>query len=80
MPDVSEYKSRILKVQAELVRQKFDGLVVIKPENLRYLSGVWGYSARTEYAMPRRLVALVVPQRGDASPRRKHQRRTYSRL
>ena len=65
MPDVSEYKSRILKVQAELVRQKFDGLVVIKPENLRYLSGVWGYSARTEYAMPRRLVALVVPQRGE---------------
>jgi Xaa-Pro aminopeptidase len=60
-----QYKARVAKVQAELARRKFDGMVVIKPEHVRYLSGVWGYSSRTEYAMPRRLIAVVVPQRGD---------------
>ena len=65
MIEKSVYKARVAKVQAELTRRKFDGMVVIKPEHVRYLSGVWGYSTRTEYAMPRRLIAIVVPQRGE---------------
>jgi Xaa-Pro dipeptidase len=58
------YKSRISDVQAELSRRGLACMVVIKPENLRYLSGFWGYSTRPEYASPRRLVALVVPAVG----------------
>ena len=60
-------KSRVKQTQAALRRQGFDGMVVIKPEHVRYLAGVWGYSTRTEYAMPRRLIALVVPAEGECT-------------
>lgn len=59
------YKSRISAVQRQLEKDGLDGLVVIKPEHVRYLSGFWGYSTRTEYAMPRRLIAVIVPRHGD---------------
>jgi Xaa-Pro dipeptidase len=39
-------------------------MVIIKPEHVRYVSGFWGYSARPEYAMPRRLTAVVLPAKG----------------
>jgi Xaa-Pro aminopeptidase len=61
----SIFKSRIANVQAALDCSNLEGIVVIKPENVRYLSGVWGYSTRPEYAMPRRLVALVLPRQGE---------------
>lgn len=59
------YKSRIAAVQRQLEEDGLDGMVVIKPEHVRYLSGFWGYSTRPEYAMPRRLIAVVVPRRGE---------------
>ena len=61
------YKARIARVQSELTRRQLDGMIVIKPEHVRYLAGVWGYSTRTEYAMPRRLIALIVPKHGDVT-------------
>jgi Xaa-Pro dipeptidase len=61
------YKQRIGSVQARLRKEGFDGMVVIKPEHVRYLSGFWGYSTRTEYAMPRRLIAVVVPCQGEVT-------------
>ncbi len=61
------YKARVARVQSELARRQLDGMIVIKPEHVRYLTGVWGYSTRTEYAMPRRLIALIVPKHGDVT-------------
>jgi len=61
----SLYKSRISDVQSELSRRGLACMIVIKPENVRYLSGFWGYSTRPEYASPRRLVALVIPAAGE---------------
>ncbi len=61
------YRSRTVQVQRALAAQSLDGMLVIKPEHVRYLTGLWGYSTRTEYAMPRRLIALIVPQRGDVT-------------
>jgi Xaa-Pro dipeptidase len=63
--DRRSYEARLRAVQAQLAARGMDGLVVVKPEHVRYLSGVWGYSTRPEYAMPRRLIAIVVPQRGE---------------
>jgi len=63
----THYKSRIAAVQKQLEAANLDGMVVIKPEHVRYLSGFWGYSTRTEYAMPRRLIALVIPRRGEVA-------------
>jgi Xaa-Pro aminopeptidase len=60
----STYKSRVARIQAELGRRGLSGLVVIKPEHVRYVSGFWGYSTRPEYASPRRLIAVVVPASG----------------
>lgn len=58
------YRARIASVQAHLKADGLDGMVVIKPEHVRYLAGFWGYSTRPEYAGPRRLIALVVPAAG----------------
>jgi len=60
-------RRRTRDVQAKLKDHQLDGMLVIKPENVRYLSGFYGYSTRTEYAMPRRLIALVVPASGDCT-------------
>lgn len=68
-PLVSEalHKSRIATLQDGLSHNQLDGMVVIKPEHVRYLCGLWGYSTRPEYAGPRRLVALIVPAKGDVT-------------
>jgi len=60
-------RQRVVRVQEGHRRNGLDGMLVIKPENVRYLTGFWGYSTRTEYAMPRRLIALVVPAAGDCT-------------
>ncbi len=60
-------RRRITETQRKLREHGLDGMLVIKPENVRYLAGFWGYSTRTEYAMPRRLIALVVPERGECT-------------
>ncbi|HXV84553.1 MAG TPA: Xaa-Pro peptidase family protein [Candidatus Binatia bacterium] len=60
-------RRRIHRTQDTLRALGLDGMVVIKPEHVRYLAGVWGYSTRTEYAMPRRLIALIVPAKGDCT-------------
>src|ERR1700730_746655 len=57
-------RRRIAATQDKLREHGLDGMLVIKPEHVRYLAGFWGYSTRTEYAMPRRLIALVVPASG----------------
>jgi Xaa-Pro aminopeptidase len=60
-------RKRVARVQEGLRNNGLDGMLVIKPENLRYLTGFFGYSTRTEYAMPRRLIALIVPASGDCT-------------
>ena len=60
-------RQRVLRVQEGLRRNGLDGMLVIKPENVRYLTGFWGYSTRTEYAMPRRLIALILPASGECT-------------
>lgn len=60
-------RKRIARTQEGLRKHALNGMLVIKPENVRYLTGVWGYSTRTEYAMPRRLIALIVPASGDCT-------------
>ena len=61
------YKSRVSRIQEELRRRGLAGLIVIKPEHVRYVSGFWGYSLRPEYASPRRLIAVVVPANGECT-------------
>jgi Xaa-Pro dipeptidase len=60
-------RRRIAATQSKLHEHGLDGMLVIKPEHVRYLAGFWGYSTRTEYAMPRRLIALVVPASGECT-------------
>lgn len=59
------YQSRVTDLQARIRRRGLDALLVIKPENVRYVTGLWGYSSRSEYAMPRRLICAVVPAVGE---------------
>lgn len=59
------YRDRIIKLQSHVRESGLDAILVIKPENVRYLTGMWGYSNRTEYAMPRRLVCAVIPASGE---------------
>jgi len=60
----SVYAKRIAEIQRRMKTEGLDGLLVIKPEHVRYVSGLWGYSTRPEYAMPRRLIAVVLPASG----------------
>jgi Xaa-Pro dipeptidase len=60
-------RRRIAEAQSKLREHGLDGMLVIKPEHVRYLTGFWGYSTRTEYAMPRRLIALIVPASGEST-------------
>jgi Xaa-Pro dipeptidase len=64
-PDVM--RGRVARIQEGLRASRLDGMIVIKPEHVRYLTGVWGYSTRPEYAMPRRLIGLVVPANGECT-------------
>jgi Xaa-Pro aminopeptidase len=62
---VEAYRDRVRRLQAQIRARGLDALLVIKPENVRYITGLWGYSSRSEYAMPRRLICAVVPASGE---------------
>jgi len=59
------YHGRVRDLQARLRKRGLDAMLVIKPENVRYITGLWGYSSRSEYAMPRRLICAIVPADGE---------------
>jgi Xaa-Pro aminopeptidase len=59
-----DYPGRIARYQASLAEQGAIAGLVLKPANVRYLCGFWGYATRAEYSEPRRLICLVVPARG----------------
>ena len=59
-----DYQGRIARYQESLAKLGGAAGLVLKPANVRYLSGFWGYATRAEYSEPRRLIALVVPVKG----------------
>ena len=59
------YRQRVNAIQSALTSHGLDATIMIKPEHVRYVSGFWGYSARPEYAGPRRLTAVVPPAKGE---------------
>ena len=54
-----EYDERVRKVRAEMSAEGLDGLIVMSPANLNYLSGYYTFSVSN-------LTALVLPAEGDA--------------
>ena len=54
-----EYDARVNKVRAEMAADGLDGLIVMSPANLHYLSGYYTFSVSN-------LTALVLPSEGDA--------------
>lgn len=61
---VFDHKKRIERFQESLKAEGVGCAIVIHPANVRYLTGFWGYAARSEYYEPRRIICVVVPQRG----------------
>jgi Xaa-Pro dipeptidase len=61
---VFDHKKRIERFQESLKAEGVGCAIVIHPINVRYLTGFWGYAARAEYFEPRRILCVVVPQRG----------------
>jgi Xaa-Pro dipeptidase len=59
------YRERVSQIQSALTSHGLDAIIMIKPEHVRYVSGFWGYSARPEYAQPRRLTAVLLPAKGE---------------
>jgi Xaa-Pro aminopeptidase len=59
-----DYVGRIRGLQEKLKSEDVVCSIVIRPGNIRYLTGFWGYAARGEYSEPRRLIALIVPASG----------------
>lgn len=59
-----DYERRIRRYQNALREEGTDYSIVLRPGNVRYLSGFWGYATRAEYFEPGRLTCLVVPQSG----------------
>ena len=59
-----DYHARIARYQESLAKLGAACGLVLKPANVRYLCGFWGYATRAEYSEPRRLICLVVPARG----------------
>ena len=53
-----EYDERVTKVRAEMGKDGLDGLIVVSPANLHYLSGYYTFSISN-------LTALVIPADGD---------------
>ena len=62
--DAFDYKSRIARYQESLRQDGASCGFVLRPPNVRYLTGFWGYATRAEYSEPRRLICLIVPARG----------------
>ena len=54
-----EYNERVGKVRAEMAADGLDGLIVMSPANLHYLTGYYTFSVSN-------LTALVLPAEGDA--------------
>ena len=54
-----EYDERVSNVRAEMAADGLDGLIVMSPANLHYLSGYYTFSVSN-------LTALVLPTEGDA--------------
>jgi Xaa-Pro aminopeptidase len=59
------YRQRVSQIQSAITSHGLDAMIMIKPEHVRYVSGFWGYSARPEYAAPRRLTAVLLPAKGE---------------
>jgi len=59
-----DHAGRIRRFQNVLAAKGVGCGVVTKAANVRYLSGFWGYASRAEYSEPRRLICLIVPQKG----------------
>jgi Xaa-Pro aminopeptidase len=59
-----DYVGRTRRFQDVLAAQGVACGLVMKAANIRYLTGFWGYATRAEYSEPRRLICLVVPQKG----------------
>ena len=53
-----EYDERVAKVRAEMGKDGLDGLIVVSPANLHYLSGYYTFSISN-------LTALVIPADGE---------------
>lgn len=59
-----DYASRTRRFQQALAAKDIACGIVMRAPNVRYLTGFWGYASRAEYSEPRRLICLVVPQKG----------------
>lgn len=59
-----DYIGRTNRLQEKAKAEGLGCVIVMKPANIRYLTGFWGYATRAEYFEPRRLIALIVPQNG----------------
>jgi Xaa-Pro aminopeptidase len=59
-----DYESRIRRYQDVLRNAGAVCGFVMRPGNVHYLSGFWGYATRAEYFEPRRLICLAVPVAG----------------
>jgi Xaa-Pro aminopeptidase len=59
-----DYLGRTRRFQNVLAASGAACGIVTKAANIRYLTGFWGYATRAEYSEPRRLICLVVPQKG----------------
>ena len=58
-----DYTGRTRRFQNVLAANGVSCAIVMKPANIRYLTGFWGFAARAEYSEPRRLICVVVPQK-----------------
>ena len=59
-----DYVGRTRRFQSVLAAKGVSCALVMKAANIRYLTGFWGYATRAEYSEPRRLICVVVPQKG----------------
>ena len=56
-----DYVGRIKRLQDKAKAEGVGCAIIMRPANIRYLTGYWGYATRAEYFEPRRLIALIVP-------------------
>ena len=59
-----DYTGRTRRFQDVLAAKDIGCAIVMRAPNVRYLTGFWGYASRAEYSEPRRLICLLVPQKG----------------
>ena len=56
-----DYVGRTKRLQDKTQAEGVGCAIIMRPANIRYLTGYWGYATRAEYFEPRRLIALIVP-------------------